>query len=103
MTGTNERRTARRIPFFTEASLEGMDVSRTDVRIADLSVIGAFVDTRMQLPAGSTARLQFSMGEKRVAVTVQVRYSVPPIGIGLSFLDLSEEDRKAIEEFVAAT
>jgi hypothetical protein len=100
MSGTSERRLVPRIPFFTEASLEGLDVSRTDVRIAELSVGGAFVDTRTVLPAGAVARLDFSLGERRMRVTVQVRYAIPSMGMGLVFTDLSEEDRQLLAEFV---
>ena len=102
MTGTSERRLVRRISYFTEASLEGLDVSRTDVRISELSVGGAFVDTRTVLPAGATARLLFSLGERRMTVTVQVRYAIPSMGMGLVFMDLSDDDRQALEEFVTA-
>jgi len=32
----------------------------------------------------------------------EVRYAIPAIGMGLHFLDLTPEDRAAIQAFVAA-
>jgi hypothetical protein len=101
MSGTTERRTAQRIAFFTEASLEGLDVSRAPVRITDLSAVGAFVDTRMVQPVGAVARLVFKLGDRQMAAKVQVRYAIPSIGMGLTFVDLPADDRQALEQFVA--
>ncbi|RPJ69431.1 MAG: hypothetical protein EHM24_04370 [Acidobacteria bacterium] len=100
MTGTNERRTVQRIAFFTEASLEGLDVGRTDVRITEISAGGAFVDTRSVLPAGAVTYLLFTLGDRQLRVKAQVRYAIPSIGMGLAFTELSPEDRQTLAEFV---
>lgn len=97
----SERRASKRTTYFCEATLEGMDVAHTHVRLADLSVEGAFVDTRSVLPAGAVTRLRFTLGSKDVGVNAEVRYSMPGMGMGLRFLNLAPEDRKAIEEFLA--
>ena len=101
--GTNERRAARRITYYCEATIEGLDVSRTDVRLSEISSTGAFVDTRMVLPAGAAARLHFKLRERSITVTVQVRYAIPSMGMGLHFTDLSPEDRQALDAFLAET
>ena len=100
MNGTNERRSAPRIAFFTEATLEGIDVSRTDVRITDISAAGAFVDTRTVLPPGTVTQLLFTLGDRQLRVKAQVRYSMPSIGMGLAFTDLSDADRQTLAELV---
>lgn len=96
-----ERRESKRVTFFCEARLEGLDVANSQVRLADLSVDGAFVDTRMVLPAGAVTRLHFTVLGKDVVVNAEVRYSMAGMGMGLRFLNLSPEARETIERFVA--
>ena len=36
-------------------------------------------------------------------MTVEVRYSMAGMGMGLRFLDLDDEDRQAIEDYVAGS
>ncbi len=97
-----ERRKAARVTYFAEAWLEGLDVSRTVVRLGDLSIEGAFVDARTVLPPGTIARLRFRLEEREIGVMTEVRYAIPAIGMGLHFLDLAPEDRAAIQAFVAS-
>jgi hypothetical protein len=96
----DERRSSRRITFFCEAQLDGMDVSRTNVRLADLSTDGAFVDARTVLPPGSVANLRFTLLGQEVTARAEVRYSMPGMGMGLRFLDVSPEARDLIARFV---
>jgi hypothetical protein len=96
----DERRGSRRVTFFCEARLEGIDVANASVRIADLSVDGAFVDARTVLPPGAIANLRFSLPDCEVSVRTEVRYSMPGMGMGLRFVDLTPEVRDAIARFV---
>jgi PilZ domain len=96
-----DRRAAKRITFFAEAELEGIDTSRLQVRLADLSTGGAFVDTRTVLPPGTAARLKFTVTGKEINVLAEVCYSMPSFGMGVRFLDLRPEDRVLIEQFIS--
>jgi PilZ domain len=97
----SERRLAKRITYFAEAELDGLDVGhRLQVRLADLSTGGAFVDARSVLPAGAKATLTFTVLGRPISVLSQVRYSMPSFGMGVRFLDLRPEDRAVIEEFI---
>jgi hypothetical protein len=98
---TDERRAAKRVTFFAEAELEGMDASHDTVRLADISVAGVFVDVRTVYPPGTTARLRFSVLGHEIDVLADVRYSMPSFGMGMRFLNLRPEDRRVIEDFVA--
>ncbi|HEY3380738.1 MAG TPA: PilZ domain-containing protein [Vicinamibacterales bacterium] len=97
----SDRRKSTRITYFCEAELEGIDVSRLQVRIADLSVEGAFVDARTVLPSGSVARLRFTVLGKEITVQAEVRYSMPSFGMGMRFLGLSPESLALIERLIA--
>jgi hypothetical protein len=96
----DERRNSRRITFFCEAQLDGMDVARALVRLADLSTDGAFVDARTVLPPGSMANLRFTLLGHEVTARAEVRYSMPGMGMGLRFVEVSPEGRELIARFV---
>lgn len=98
----NERRAAKRATYFCEARLEGMDVAHSHVRLADLSVEGAFVDTRTVLPVGTVTRLRFTVGAQEVSVSAEVRYSMPGMGMGLRFLNLGPGERQLIEQLLSS-
>jgi hypothetical protein len=101
MSETNRRHTAR-VTYFAEAELEGIDVSRVNVRLSDISPDGAFVDSRTVLPAGATAKLRFTLLGREITVQAEVRYSMPSFGMGIRFLDLQPDDRRVIDAFVAS-
>ncbi len=100
MDGT-ERRRSKRVAYFCEAVLEGIDVARSAVRLADLSVDGVFVDTRTVLPPGVVANLRFTLNGVEIRTIAEVRYSMAGMGMGLRFLDLADADRQAIATYVA--
>jgi hypothetical protein len=80
----------------------GSNVSPLNPRISDLSATGAFIDCMTQIPQGSKLKLKFDVGGRSIAATAVVAHAMPAFGMGVKFTDLSEEDRKAIEEFVAS-
>mgnify|MGYP001796403916 CR=1 FL=1 len=97
-----DRRGAKRVGCFAEAEIEGIDVShRQQVRLADLSTGGAFIDVRTVLPTGTTARLRFTVLGRDISVLAEVRYSMPSFGMGVRFLDLRPEDQAFIEQFIS--
>ena len=93
----DDRRQPRRVTYFIEARLEGIDVGRSNVRIADLSEGGAFVDARTVLPAGTIARLHFAIGSTEVSVLVEVRYSMAGFGMGVRFIDVDDATRRVLD------
>jgi hypothetical protein len=96
-----DRRQSRRVSYFIEARLEGIDVGRSNVRIADLSVDGAFVDARTVLPAGTIARLHFDVDATEVSVLVEVRYSMVGFGMGVRFIDVDDATRQVLNSAIA--
>jgi len=101
MTDHNRRGTTR-VGCFAEAEIEGIDVgNRLQLRLADLSGGGAFVDARTVLPAGTITQLRFTVLGRAISVRAEVRYSVPSFGMGVRFLDLLPEDRAFIEQFIS--
>lgn len=82
-----------------------------DFRLIDLSIGGAFVESPHPLPAGTEAKVEFSLpsaGGRRVTASVRVEWAgdyfagrgTPCFGMGLSFTSVAPEDRLAITEFL---
>lgn len=69
-------------------------------RISDLSVTGAFIDTMNPAPAGTRLSLHFTVGGHDVKVEAEVAHAMDRFGMGVRFLEISEDDRELIETIV---
>jgi c-di-GMP-binding flagellar brake protein YcgR len=68
----------------------------------DVSVGGMFVETDTPLPTGAILTLRFNLDDHTsVSAKGVVMYQIRKFGMGVHFLDLTPDDRKSIEEYVA--
>jgi len=68
----------------------------------DVSVGGMFIETTDPMPVGSRLNLRFNIDDGPVVVAqAEVTYEVAKLGIGVQFVDLTPEDLKRIEAYVA--
>ncbi|MDH3743616.1 MAG: PilZ domain-containing protein [Acidobacteriota bacterium] len=78
---------------------------RTQAFVEDLSESGMFIDTNMAIHEGADIQFSFRIPgidpETPISGAGTVMWS-DPTGLGIKFLDLSEEDRKRIRFFVGA-
>jgi hypothetical protein len=97
-----DKRANKRVsyPCEVECSGVGMGMSPLNPRISDLSITGAFVDSVVTLPAGTKMRLKFSLPSLVVNCLGEVVHDMPQFGMGVRFVDLTAEQRLAIEEVV---
>ena len=67
-----------------------------------VSVGGMFVTAKDPFPSDSEVALSFSLraGEPPIASRGKVVYSLRSMGMGITFVDLSEEARQALQKFV---
>jgi c-di-GMP-binding flagellar brake protein YcgR len=101
--GDLEKRGARRIAYRSEVECSSTGNSPLDPRISDLSASGAFIDSMNGLPAGSRLHLRFPLPSgQTVSVEAEVVHSMPHFGMGVRFLGMADETRRAIESFVDA-
>jgi hypothetical protein len=92
-------RMAPRIPFPCDVECAG---AGDHPRLSDLSASGAFIDSLNEVPEGSRVNLKFSLPTGQVVrVDAEVVHSMPLFGMGVRFLDLAEDQRRAIEQVVA--
>jgi hypothetical protein len=66
----------------------------------DISPRGMFVHTALNLPEGAVVRVKFRLRRSNVEVDArsEVRYCLPGVGVGVEFVQISEEAQRAIEE-----
>ncbi|MCK6529265.1 TIGR02266 family protein [Myxococcota bacterium] len=104
------RRASRRIPLFVEVSVRDRGGSYFH-RARNISAGGMFVDSPVPLPEGTRVRLSFRLpGGGPIELTGEVRWTtriagqpVPHPGMGVSFTDVTPEQREAIVRYVAET
>ncbi len=93
----------RRISLHTELWI-GQDgiFTRTDERLRDLSVGGAFVESRQVFPIASILNLRFKIPGTQNLVTCSgiVRNMTVGDGFGVQFLDLSGENLRIVERHI---
>ena len=73
------------------------------VRTVDLSVGGCFLDMPNPLPKGTQIKIAIWVNETKLWATGKVVTSTPGFGIGVQFLDISEQDKSQLLRFLEST
>lgn len=99
---SDDKRSSPRVPNVAELECRTLDGTETSVtaRMSDLSATGAFLDSMNGLPPGTKLALRFAAGGRELRVAAEVVHTMPNFGMGVRFLDLSDEGRAAIEALV---
>ena len=96
-----ERRQHRRATLVTQVRCETLD--REDLFVTrDVSTGGAFISTKDPYPRGSEVSLSFRLTPVDPPITCRgnVLYSLKGVGMGVQFLEVSEEVYAALQTFV---
>lgn len=69
------------------------------VRVPDISTRGMFINTARYFPQGAVLKVGFRLARTNVEILVraEVRYCLEGVGIGIEFIDISDEQQDAIE------
>lgn len=103
-TGGPERRRLPRVS--TEMPLECRLTLRTRVRLLDISLTGALLQSETHLPTGTRAHLRAGVGAAPFAPEVMVQRSAQragiqaSLGVGTIFVGMDENSRRSLEEFL---
>jgi PilZ domain len=73
----------------------------TDARITSISQGGAFIQTKFTLLIDQTIFLRLMLRSEHV-LRCRVRYTLHDVGSGVEFLELTEDDRSAVQELVSS-
>ncbi len=70
------------------------------LRVPDLSTQGMFINTPQIFPEGSVLKMKFRLCRTGFLVIArgEVRYCLAEVGIGVEFVEISEEAQQAIDE-----
>jgi c-di-GMP-binding flagellar brake protein YcgR len=96
-----ERRQHRRVKLVTQVRCEALGCC--EIRLTeDIGVGGMFFHLRFPLPIGSEMSISFRLYPADPAITCRARVTFSRVGqgMGIEFLDLSENARRLIEKFV---
>lgn len=93
----NRRRSTRYAMVVTAEVIEVSSGKKLTGRTSDVSRTGGFVDSLDPLPEGTEARIILTHGNERFESLAKVVYSVPRLGMGISF-EMPGEDQLAILE-----
>ena len=70
------------------------------VKVPDVSTRGMFINTAKYFPQGAVLKISFRLVRTDVIIQVrgEVRYCLEGVGIGVEFVDITEESQDAIEK-----
>jgi len=96
---TEKRRSARyKCAGSIEIQEDGRDV-RTWATFTDISVHGCYVEAQATYPVGTLLHLRLELnGMKVECKAASVRVTYPHLGMGIDFVDMSEESRARLKE-----
>src|SRR5258707_11644608 len=98
----SEHRLAPRLPFLTEAEvMEPPAGTWLKTRLSDLSLSGCYIDTLHPLPVGARIRLRVARNKIILEALATVVYSKARLGMGVSFTQLSPEQKSILENWLA--
>jgi hypothetical protein len=93
-----------RYPQLSELSMiyEGF-IEDVAVRPPDLSLHGMFINTRTEYPESAVLKLRFRLARTGVLIETrgEVRYCLKGVGVGVEFVDVSPDIRRAIEQEIS--
>lgn len=96
-----EKRKHRRVNLVTEVRCEALGVEKILVT-RDISEGGVLVSTTRPFPDESDVVVSFRLkpAERAVSCRGRVVHDLAGLGMGIAFLDLSEDDRRRVQKFV---
>jgi PilZ domain len=100
--GTEKRRTPR---YRCEGSAEiceiGCDV-HTWASFTDVSLHGCYVEAQATYPVGTTLAMKLQTQDCKFEVTGVVRVNYPYLGMGIAFLELTDDNRARLKDLLAS-
>jgi len=97
-----ERRMDPRFPFTATAEVVDLKSrTRMNARTSDLSRHGCYVDTQSPFPLHTKVRIRITSAKKSFNTQATVVYSLPNMGMGLSFGTPEADQQQILTEWIA--
>jgi hypothetical protein len=101
LSATDDRRGAARYAFTATAEVVDMNSrTRMNTRISDLSMEGCYVDTNAPFPVRTKVRIRVSASKKTFETLGTVVYSLPNMGMGISFAQPDPVQRAILKKWI---
>jgi len=99
-----DKRGAPRVPFLCEVDCEEVESGAwaVNARVSDISATGLFLDSTVTFPQGSILSLKFTVPSLQMRIMADVVHSMPAMGMGLRYRDLTPVQKIAIDEIIEA-
>jgi len=96
----DERRSEKRWDVSLDALWDGKSGNYT-ARITDLSDGGCYIDSLGDVTMGELVNLKLQLpGGEWLALSGEVAHHTPPVGFGIRFLELSEDQLRKLRAFI---
>jgi hypothetical protein len=92
----NERRKSRRFPFREDIFIDGAQLCTS----MDISRGGLYVSAIQSFDKDTVINVTIPFGGEKITVKAQVQYCQPGIGMGIRFVELSDDQKAAIEQLI---
>lgn len=100
--GAEKRRSPRyKCEGSAEVREEGCDI-RTWVTFTDIGLHGCYVEAQATYPAGTLLHMKLDVNDIRFETKGRVRVSYPYLGMGISFEDISEDNKAHLKQLLAS-
>lgn len=69
-------------------------------QVLDISIEGMYIYTQANFITGAIFEVSFKLGSETIKAMARVQHSQPNVGIGIKFIELSENDAVKIKQYV---
>jgi hypothetical protein len=99
----HKRREVPRYDFIATAKLKDpVNEIRLSGRVTEMSRKGCYVDTLNTLPVGTVLSLEVSCDRGKFVAKGTIVYTHPGIGMGIAFVDSTEEQLMVLDSWLSA-
>src|SRR6478672_1140492 len=96
LTNQEERRRHDRSRLIVDVFFNGQDATGV-ASTKDISLGGLYMNTRAEVADGETLMIRIPLGDEQIVCSAEVVYRNPGLGLGVRFIDLSDEGRAALQ------
>lgn len=91
-----ERRRHDRSRLIVDVFFNGQDATGV-ASTKDISLGGLYMNTHAEVPEGETLMIRIPLGDEQIVCSAEVVYRNPGLGLGVRFIDLSDEGRVVLQ------
>lgn len=93
----DDRRLHDRARLIVDVFFDGQDLTGV-ASTKDISLGGLYMNTRADVPEGADLIIRIPIGKQQIVCSAEVVYKNPGQGLGVRFLNLSDDARAVLEQ-----